>query len=112
MTRFLAALLLFPTVSMAEPKIITLTQGIVCKTIEESRQAFNWATENPEAEYVDLSEHPGCLFINSPVIAVVDPVEVYENDVAAVLIGTATPRNGDTRYIWIEFRLKTVEQGA
>ena len=98
------------------PTMRTLTKGIICTSIEASQQAFDWAADHPTAQYVDLSENPDCSFIAAPTVVLVEPLDLYTNDVAGVVIGRATPPNGDTRYVWMEVRRKpqpaTFEQDA
>lgn len=125
MTRYLASFALTALAAVTfsahaeeiqQPRMMTLTKGIVCETAEASRAAFDWAADHPEAQYVDLAENPQCIFIDAPIVAMVQPLEMHENDVAGVVIGQATPRNGDTRYIWMDVRMKprqtTFEQDA
>lgn len=116
-----AALAILPLASTSDadpidqtPRMMTLNSGIVCETPEAIRAAFDWASNNPHAEYVDLSENPQCTFISARTLALVQPLEIYETDVATVLIGSATPPNGDTRYIWMQIRMRapSIEQNA
>lgn len=103
-----------PVNAEGAPTIRTLTKGIICTSVEASQQAFDWASNHPEAQYVDLTENPDCEFIAGPTTVIVEPLDLYQNDVAGVVIGQATPPNGDTRYIWMEVRMRPqpLEQDA
>lgn len=93
------------------PRMITLQGGIVCETIEATEQAFDWAAEHPQAQYVDLDENPQCSFIDRrrPVVAMVQPLHIHENNIARVMIGAATPIGHETRYIWMRVEMKPQE---
>ena len=106
----LTALLLVSQPALAEMR--TVTSGIACDSIESATAAFDWASNNPQIPYIDLNENPGCFYISLPTVFYVEPYDTHENDVATVLIGQATPPNGETRYLWIGIRMKLPPIGA